>query len=181
MIRAFIAVNIDPTIRARIGEIEKDFDIKGIKLVDPELIHITLKFLGYVEEGRIDEIVDALKKVKVPPFTARFRSIGGFPNARSPRVIWIGAEPGENFASLNVQVEDLMADRGFEREGRFHPHATIGRVKFPAPEQKQRLPGLFEKYKDFDAGSMKVDRIHIMKSTLSPKGPKYEALRENRL
>lgn len=178
MIRAFIAVNIDQTIRARIGEIEKDFDIKGIKLVDPELIHITLKFLGYVEEGRIDEIADALKKVKVSPFTARYRSIGGFPNARSPRVIWIGAEPGENFTSLNVQVEDLMADLGFEREGRFHPHATIGRVKIPGPEQKQRLPGLFEKYRDFDAGSMKVDRIHVMQSRLSPKGPKYEALRE---
>jgi RNA 2',3'-cyclic 3'-phosphodiesterase len=181
MIRAFVAVNIDPTIRARIGEIEKDFDIKGIKLVDPELIHITLKFLGYVEEGRIDEIADALKKVKVPPFTARFRSIGGFPNARSPRVIWIGAEPGENFTSLNVQVEDLMSDLGFEREGRFHPHATIGRVKFPDPEQKQRLPGLFEKHRDFEAGSMKVDRIHVMQSRLSPKGPKYEALREIRL
>jgi 2'-5' RNA ligase len=55
---------------------------------------------------------------------------------------------------------------------------TIGRVKFPDPEQKQRLPGLFEKYKDFEAGSMKVDRIHVMQSRLSPKGPKYEALRE---
>ncbi len=71
MIRTFVAVNMDPAIRARIGEAEKDFDIKGVKLVDPELIHITLKFLGYVEEGRIDEIADALKKVKVAPFTAR--------------------------------------------------------------------------------------------------------------
>lgn len=178
MIRAFVAVNLDPAIRYQIGEIEKDFDIRGIKLVDPELIHITLKFLGYLGEDRIDGIADALKKVKVPPFTARFRSIGGFPNARSPRVIWIGAEPGDDFVSLNRQVEDLMADQGFEREGRFHPHATIGRVKFPDPEQKQKLPQLFEKYRDFDAGSMKVDRIYVMKSTLGPKGPKYEVLRE---
>ncbi len=58
---------------------------------------------------------------------------------------------------------------------------TIGRVKFPDPEQKQRLPGLFEKYRDFEAGAMKVDRIHVMQSRLSPKGPKYEALREIRL
>ena len=181
MIRTFIAVNLDPAIRARIGEAEEDFKIKGVRLVDPELIHVTLKFLGNVEEGRIDEIADALKKVKMAPFDARVRSIGGFPNDRSPRVIWIGAEPGENFSGLNRQVEDRLADIGFEREGRFKPHVTIGRVKFPDPEQKQRLPGLFEKYRDFEAGAMKVDRIHVMQSRLSPKGPKYEALREIRL
>jgi 2'-5' RNA ligase len=178
MIRTFIAVNLDPAIKARIGEAEEDFRIKGVRPVDPELIHVTLKFLGNVEEGRIDEIADALEKVKVAPFTARIGSIGGFPNARSPRVIWIGAEPAESFVDLNRQVEDRLADIGFEREGRFNAHVTIGRVKFPDPEQKQRLPGLFEKYKDFEAGSMKVDRIHVMQSRLSPKGPKYEALRE---
>jgi RNA 2',3'-cyclic 3'-phosphodiesterase len=181
MIRTFIAVNLDPAIRARIGEAEEDFKIKGVRPVDPELIHVTLKFLGNVEEGRIDEIADALKKVKVAPFDAQVRSIGGFPNDRSPRVIWIGADPGENFVDLNRQVEDVLADIGFEREGRFKPHVTIGRVKFPDPEQKQRLPGLFAKYRDFDAGSMKVDRIYVMQSRLSPKGPKYEALREIRL
>jgi 2'-5' RNA ligase len=178
MIRTFIAVNLDPAIRARIGEAEQDFKIKGIKLVDPELIHVTLKFLGNVEEGRIDEIADALEKVETAPFTANVRGIGGFPNARSPRVIWIGAEPAEAFGELNRQVEDRLADIGFEREGRFNAHVTIGRVKFSDPEQKQRLPGLFEKYSGFEAGSMKVDRIYIMKSTLGPKGPKYEALRE---
>jgi 2'-5' RNA ligase len=178
MIRTFIAVNLDPAIKARIGVAEEDFRIKGVRPVDPELIHVTLKFLGNVEEGRIDEIADALEKVKVAPFTARIGSIGGFPNARSPRVIWIGAEPAESFVDLNRQVEDRLADIGFEREGRFNAHVTIGRVKFPDPEQKQRLPGLFEKYKDFEAGSMKVDRIHVMQSRLSPKGPKYEALRE---
>jgi 2'-5' RNA ligase len=178
MIRTFIAVNLDPAIRARIGEAEGDFKIKGVKLVDPELIHVTLKFLGNVEDGRIDEIAAALRQVKVAPFTARVGSIGGFPNARSPRVIWIGAEPAEAFVELNRQVEDALAGIGFEREGRFNAHVTIGRVKFPDPEQKQKLPGLFEKYRGFEAGSMRVDRIHVMKSTLSPKGPKYEALRE---
>ncbi|OPY25743.1 MAG: 2',5' RNA ligase family [Methanocella sp. PtaU1.Bin125] len=178
MIRAFVAVNLEQSIRDRIGEAEKDFDIKGIKPVDPALIHVTMKFLGNVEESRVDEIAAALGKVKVPPFTARIRSIGGFPNARSPRVIWIGAEPGETFAEMNRQVEDALAGIGFEREGRFKPHVTIGRVKFPDPAQKQKLPLLFEKYRDFDAGAMRVDRLHLMKSTLSPKGPKYEALRE---
>jgi RNA 2',3'-cyclic 3'-phosphodiesterase len=178
MIRTFVAVNLDQAIRDRIGEAEKDFSMKGLKLVDPALIHVTMKFLGNVEENRIDEIADALKKVKVPPFTAHIRSIGGFPNARSPRVIWIGAEPGENFTEMNRQVEDVLAGIGFEREGRFKPHVTIGRVKFSDPMQKQRLPQLFEKYSDFDAGTMQVDRMHLMKSTLSPKGPKYEALRE---
>ncbi|HUL61656.1 MAG TPA: RNA 2',3'-cyclic phosphodiesterase [Methanocella sp.] len=178
MIRTFIAVNLSQAIRDRIGEAERDFAIRGVKLVDPRLVHVTLKFLGNVDEGRIDAIADALKAVRVAPFAADVRGIGGFPNERSPRVIWIGAEPGGTFVDLNRQVEDAMAGLGFAREGRFKPHVTIGRVKFPDPEQKQRLPGLFERYRAFDAGSMPVDRIHVMKSTLSPKGPKYEALKE---
>lgn len=179
MIRTFVAVNLDPAIKEKIGEAARDFEMKGIKTVRPELVHVTLKFLGDVEEGRIDEIAEALKTVKVPPFTAQLRSIGGFPGSRNPRVIWIGAEG--QFEELNRQVEEALSKIGFPREGRFSAHATIGRVKFPTPEQKQRLPLLFEKYKDFFAGSMPVDKIHVMKSTLSPQGPTYEAIREIRL
>ncbi len=85
MIRTFIAVNLDPAIRARIGEAEEDFRIKGVRLVDPELIHVTLKFLGNVEEGRIDEIADALKKVEVAPFDApRTDRSAAFPTTGAP-------------------------------------------------------------------------------------------------
>jgi RNA 2',3'-cyclic 3'-phosphodiesterase len=176
MIRAFIAVNLTPEIRKRIGDAERDFDMKGVKLVEPSLIHVTLKFLGNIEESRVGEIEAALKKVTVKHFHARLRSLGGFPNPRSPRVIWVGAEG--DFQELYEQVEALMEEIGFAREGRFEPHATIGRVKFPTPEQKQKLPGLFEKYKGFEAGEMSVDSIHIMRSTLSPKGPRYDVLKE---
>ncbi|CAJ36492.1 2'-5' RNA ligase [Methanocella arvoryzae MRE50] len=177
MIRTFIAVNLDPAIKEKIAEAVGDFNMKGLKTVEPELVHITLKFLGNVEEDRIDAIADALKEgVTVEPFTATFRSIGGFPGTKNPRVIWIGAEGP--FEALNKQVEDALAGIGFEREGRFNAHVTIGRIKFSTPEQKQRLPLLFEKYRDFYAGTQPVDRIHVMKSTLSPKGPKYEAIRE---
>jgi 2'-5' RNA ligase len=177
MIRTFIAVNLEQGIKDRIAEAGRDFDIKGVKPVEPELVHVTLKFLGNVEESKIDAISEALRAgVKVAPFTARIRSIGGFPTSRSPRVIWIGAEGG--FEELYRQVEDAMAGLGYEREGRFRSHVTIGRVKFSTPEQKERLHLLFEKYRDFDAGSMLVDRVSVMKSSLSPKGPRYEALKE---
>ena len=176
MIRVFIAVNLDPAIREKIGEVCRNFEMKGVKTVKPELAHITLKFLGYVDEGRVDEVAGALKAITVPSFTARFRSIDGFPGQKNPRVIWIGAEGP--FNDLNRQTEDAMSGVGFPREDRFNAHITIGRIKFTTPEQKQRLPQLFERYKDFNAGSMVVDRIHVMKSTLSPAGPTYEALRE---
>jgi 2'-5' RNA ligase len=179
MIRAFISVNLKQEIRHKIGEAERDFAMEGVKLVEPGLVHVTLKFLGYIEEDRVGEIEAALKNVKVKPFLAEFKSLGGFPNTRSPRVIWIGAEG--DFIELNRQVEGLMEKIGFEREGRFEPHVTIGRVKFPTPEQKQKLPALFEKYKDFNAGGMLVDSIYLMKSTLSPKGPTYDVLKEIKL
>jgi len=179
MIRAFISVNLTPEIKEKIGAAERDFDMKGVKLVDPLLIHVTLKFLGNIEEDKVDKIDAALKKVTVKPFKATFKSLGGFPNSRSPRVIWIGAEG--DFVELNEQVEALMEKIGFATEGRFNAHVTIGRVKFPDPAQKEKLPGLFEKYAGYDAGSMTVDAIYLMRSTLSPKGPKYDVLKEIKL
>jgi 2'-5' RNA ligase len=179
MIRAFIAVNLDEGIKEKIGAACQDFNVRGIKLVEPGLVHITLKFLGNIEESRADDIEGALKKVVVKPFEAKFHSIGAFPGIKNPRVIWVRAEG--DFIELNRQVESLMADIGFEKEGRFDPHVTIGRVKFPSPEQKEKLPKLFEKYKGFYAGSMIVSSINLMKSTLSPKGPKYDVLKEIRL
>ncbi|HTY89974.1 MAG TPA: RNA 2',3'-cyclic phosphodiesterase [Methanocella sp.] len=176
MIRAFISAGLTPQIREKIGEAERDFDMEGVRLVEPSLIHVTLKFLGNIEESRVDGIEAALKKVTVKPFRAKMRSLGGFPNPRSPRVIWVGAEG--DFVELNKQVEALMEEVGFPREGRFQSHVTIGRVKFSTPEQKQKLPALFQKYKYFDAGDMTVDTIHLMKSTLSPKGPRYDVLKE---
>ncbi|MCD1294697.1 RNA 2',3'-cyclic phosphodiesterase [Methanocella sp. CWC-04] len=179
MIRTFIAVNLDDKIREKIGELKEELSIKGIKPVEPELVHITLKFLGNVEEYRVDDIEKALKKVSVAPFQAKFSSLGSFPGTKNPRVIWIGAEG--DFVELNRQVEDAMAEIGFEREGRFEPHVTIARVKMPSLEIKQRLPKFFEKHKDFYAGDMMVDSIYLMKSTLSPKGPRYDVVKEIRL
>ena len=176
MIRTFIAVNLTPELKRKIGEVAKDFDINGVKPVDSGLLHVTIKFLGPTEESKVDSIADALKKVTVKPFEAKFGSIGGFPNPRSPRVIWVHAEG--NFEELNRQAEDLMSGLGFEREGRFSPHVTVARVKFQSQEQKDKLPGLFEKYKDFKPGNMEVNSIYLMKSILSPKGPKYEVLKE---
>lgn len=176
MIRAFVAVGLTPEIRGRIGEAERDFGIPGIRLVDPSLVHVTLKFLGSIDEGRAADVDEALRKVTLRPFTARMRSIGGFPDERRPRVIWVGAEGA--FTELNGQVEGLLEAAGFPREGRFRPHVTIGRVKFASPEQVRKLPGLFEKYRDFDAGSMTVDSIQLMKSTLGPRGPRYDVLKE---
>lgn len=179
MIRAFISVNLTPEIHRKIGDVEQSFNIKGIKLVEPEMVHVTLKFLGNIEESMVGDIEATLKNVTVKPFLAGFRSLGGFPNTKSPRVIWIGAQG--DFNGLNEQVEGLMEGLGFKREGRFEPHVTIGRVKFSTPEQKQKLPQLFEKYKDYDAGSMYVDSICLMKSTLGPNGPKYDVLKEIKL
>lgn len=185
MIRSFVAVNLTPEIKEKIGEAEREFDIKGIKTVDPALVHVTMKFLGSIDESRIGDIEAALKNVKVAPFDAKIRGIGCFPGEKNPRVIWIGAEGGigaeGDFVEMNRQVEDLLEPLGFPKEGRFKSHVTIGRVKFPSPEQKQRIPELIKKYRSFDAGSMRVESMHIMKSTLSPKGPSYEALKEIKL
>jgi 2'-5' RNA ligase len=171
-IRCFVAVDLPSKMRDQIGVVQQEIDLPGVKLVQSNLVHVTLKFLGDVPSSKVDRLVEALRGIDHPSFTARVKGVGAFPG-RSLRVIWIGAQ-GE-FEGLHRLVDQALLPLGFEREGRrFSAHATIARVKRPGRDMNQLLSPRLSQFKEMDLGEFQVSEFVLKKSTLTPEGPIYE-------
>ncbi len=175
LIRTFIAVELDPSFTEKIRELQGRFSDFDLKFVDPELVHITLKFLGNVEESRISSLSAALDSITCEPFEAKVGGLGVFPKPSNPKVLWLGATG--NFRALHDDVENLLKPFKFEKDDReFTAHATLARVKFLKKEQKNEFINNVNELKDIEIGNMWVNRVLFKKSTLTPKGPIYETL-----
>lgn len=179
-IRCFIAADIGEDIRARLksaqDELKKSRD--DIKWVRPRGIHLTLKFLGNVDSGIIQGIVEAVKVkcLSHEPFVLRVRGIGCFPGVKRPRVIWAGAEdPEGRLRSLQQDVVLSLVPLGFEKEGRpFRGHLTLGRVR--RGRIGQGLRGMIEERSEFEFGILHFDKLILFRSELRPEGARYTVL-----
>ena len=175
-LRCFVAVELPENMRNEIGRIEEGLRMPGLRLVKPDLCHITLKFLGDVPTQKIEKICETLRSVRVAPFNAAVYGMGAFPG-RSIRVVWLGLEG--DFSDLFTQVEESLSQLGFERERRnFSPHVTLGRVGRTSQELSGQIATRLEKFAKVDLGSFSVDRFFLKKSTLTREGPIYEDLAE---
>jgi len=175
-IRCFVAVDLPAHMREEIGRLQSQIATEGLRLVRPELVHVTLRFLGDVPEGRIKKVAEALRGVRARPFAAQVRGMGAFPG-RTVRVIWLGLEG--NFEALYHGVEAKLAPFGFEREARgFSPHITLGRVGRPSAEINRKLAAKMAALSGVDLGIFTVDRFLLKKSTLTRGGPIYDDLAE---
>ncbi len=181
--RAFISIDIEESsIRSAIQEIQNELSLNGIRLVNPSLIHLTLKFLGETAESKIDKIAQSLIEIatKTKFFEIPFKGIGVFPNLRRPRVIWVGVEDDNvktQLRNLANSIDHSMNKFGFPLEKRkFSSHLTIGRIKFTNPALISKLKNSITTYADQPFGNQGVQEIRLKKSTLTPKGPIYEIL-----
>ncbi len=173
-IRCFVAVDLPSAMRDQIAAMQNEIDVPGVKLVKPDLIHLTLKFLGDVAPRKVDQVTEALRKIEFPAFDAKVSGVGTFPG-KTIRVVWIGAQG--NFPELHRHVDDALAPLGFEREMReFSAHATIARVRRPNPEMNQLLASRLTPFKKVELGEFQVDRFLLKQSTLTPGGPIYDDL-----
>ncbi|MCK8817767.1 RNA 2',3'-cyclic phosphodiesterase [Natroniella sulfidigena] len=183
--RVFIALELARNVQQKL---EKTTNMlrdcsQQVNWVKPFNFHLTLKFLGEIREEQLEEIEEeltGLKEVK-EPFKILLDGLGAFPNLEYPKVIWVGIEEGrEQLVRLQEEIEDRLADLGFEREQReYTPHVTLGRVK-----QKDGLEGIKKQLDDFPfriSASQKVEQISIIKSELTARGPIYTTLSEIKL
>ncbi len=184
-IRTFIAIDVPEKIKEQIFEVEKEL-IKscneGVKWEEKEKFHITLKFLGDVNENAIDSIYDVLSEnlTGFGKFSVIYKGVGCFPDLKRPRVIWIGCEdPSGKLFELQKIVEEKMSELGFEKEDKeYHPHVTLGRVKNP-----RNISNLIKKIEsiNFESEAGEVTEVLIMKSDLKPSGSVYTVLRKIKL
>jgi 2'-5' RNA ligase len=183
--RTFISVELPDEVKKNIVELVNELKATeaAVKWVTAENLHITLKFLGWVEDRNLDNLIDLTTKAVAGngSFKARFEGLGTFPEGKTPRVVWVGTvEGGDRLCNLAKNLEEALSKAGFRKEEReFRSHITIGRVK----EKKgvEKLKEKIKSIKDAKFGEALVDRIYIMKSSLTPKGPIYEIVKEVKL
>ena len=187
MIRAFIAVEIPHDIRAAIAEAQARLKRAhlGVKVswTKVDNIHITLQFLGYIEEEAVAKVGAALEQAVAehPAFELDVRGTGAFPDERRARVFWIGCDDSAGkLKALAQAVQTAMQPLGFEPEHReFSAHLTLGRVKFPKPDVA--LTKALDSIKNEAFGMMRVDAVHLFQSQLHPEGSIYSKLSSHRL
>lgn len=145
-----------------------------INWVNPENIHITLKFFGETEENRIEQISSLLREVSTnhPSFKIGLQDIGIFGSHYKPRVIWFGIKKSRELESLASIVHDRMDNIGFIKDRQnFVPHLTIGRIKFI--DNKQRFSELIQKNNSIQIQELNITEFYLFESILSSSGPKY--------
>jgi 2'-5' RNA ligase len=185
LIRSFLAIELPKLILRKIEEVQRDLRSThaDVRWVNPEKIHLTLKFFGNIEESRIDPIFKSIEEPirNTPPFSLEVKGVGAFPQLRNPRVIWMGLV--DRKAILNPfqkQIETQLEKIGFQPEDRsFHPHLTLGRMK--SNRGKEELVGRIEKHREEEFGDFLVGRVILFKSDLKPLGPIYTLLKELKL
>jgi RNA 2',3'-cyclic 3'-phosphodiesterase len=184
-VRTFISIHIPDTVRGDIGAmVDRLRPTAGadVKWVRPESLHLTLKFLGDLEEGRIAAVGTTVETAVSarPAFNVALGGTGAFPNPRRPSVLWIGVPLGaEPMAALAGEIESALAGLGFEREKRpFSAHLTIGRVR-PAGNAGRTVERMEES--GFKSDPFTVGAVHLMKSELQRSGAEYTVLRTIKL
>jgi len=187
MIRAFIAIDISDEVRAAITEAQARLKRAhvGVKVSWTKIdnVHLTLQFLGHVEEATIPRISQSLSAVaeRHAVFDIPVRGAGAFPSEKSPRVLWVGCDDSDGqLKALGRAVQSEMEQFGFEPEHReFSAHLTLGRIKFPKPDTA--LTRALDSIKNQDFGTMRVEAIHLFESRLHPEGSIYSKLSSHRL
>jgi 2'-5' RNA ligase len=180
--RGFIAIDITAT--PQMITFEKEIVKTGadVKLVEPENIHITVKFLGDTNENHIDAIEQSMKEAvsEIKPFPISLKGTGVFPNQNYIKVIWIGIKDEGNIQNIARAIDTTLAPLGFKKETRgFSPHLTIGRVK--TARNKDQLLKVIGNYTEMEFTVQTVHALLLKKSDLTPKGPIYINLRETPL
>jgi len=182
--RLFVALDIDPDIRERIGAFRNQMRMVApdVRWVGPETFHVTLQFLG--ETKKVDEVRRALKEVKAEAMQLTFRGAGFFPNPKTPRVFWVGIESDQRLQTLADSVASATRPLGFERDvGPYTPHLTLARSGSgrprPIPGERpasglQRVREELAKLPPPDFGTMTAHEFFLYESHLSPAGARYE-------
>ena len=171
-VRAFVALELEPRLRDAMGELQARLHprLGNVRLVRPEGIHLTLRFLGSTTAPQRDAMrpILAAAASACPPAEVRVAGLGTFPERGSPRVLWLGLDVPPSIGELQKACERAALAAGFETEDRpFQAHLTLGRWRDRAP--RPELP-------EADLGTTRLERLVLFKSDLRPGGAVYTPL-----
>jgi RNA 2',3'-cyclic 3'-phosphodiesterase len=170
-VRAFVALELDARLREAIGALQDRFRaLAGLRLVRPEGVHLTLRFLGASSRSQLEQIAPQLASAAADcrGFDARVQGLGAFPAHGAPRVLWLGIELPEAVRELQRACERAARAAGFEPEERpFAPHLTLGRFRERVPRPTLAAA---------DLGTTRIDTLALVRSEMRPGGAVYTPL-----
>ncbi|MDD5088276.1 MAG: RNA 2',3'-cyclic phosphodiesterase [bacterium] len=177
--RLFVAIDLPEQWKQILAEPEAHIGWlgRGVRWVEPRGMHLTLKFLGEVEDDRLDDLDAALRSAcsEIAAFSMRLKNTGVFPNPKRPRIYWAGIEAPPILLELQHRVDDAMQQLGFDRdEHPFRPHLTLARIKEPIG--KDRMTEALLNFR-LESEPIPVREVLLVRSHLAREGARYEALR----
>ena len=186
LIRLFIAVEVeDANVLKRIitfrDQVVACARGRGVKAVEDENIHLTIRFIGEVPEALLPSIEKCLDLcASVKKFKVIVKGVGAFPSLSRPRVIWVGVEEGaDQFRQLRKILDNCLKDIVSPDKHEFTPHITIARVK--GSIDRECLASLISENQDLVFGEYTVTTVKLKRSILRPQGPLYIDLKSVKL
>jgi 2'-5' RNA ligase len=185
-VRTFIAVGLIQSIRDRCVSMQETLARIGtdVKWVEVENMHVTLLFLGEVDERVMPDVCRevAVCCEQYEGFTLGVETLGCFPNPRRPKIVWVGIGEGrDELVALHDALEPPLLELGcYRREDRpYSPHVTLGRVQ--GDNNTDKLAAELVKRASWKAGETEIREVLVMSSELTPKGPTYAVLGRGKL
>ncbi len=180
--RAFIAADLGtlPAVAAFAQELKEASP--GLKVVSPDHLHLTLKFLGDTEEGLVPDLIAVIRAscAGVPPVDLQVRGTGAFPSFSRMSVLWLGIEGAEPLARIAGALDRALEPLGYATERRpWAAHLTLARMKGGLGLERAR--SLLEAQRTASFGAVRVDDVRLKKSVLTPQGPVYSTVEAVRL
>ncbi len=173
--RVFLGIPISEELKKKISSVTREIQMKGVKAVEPENLHWTVRFFGELDEkqlARVKKLMDSLESGKME---IELRGVGTFPNERFMKVIWIGVGSGkEEFTAFLKNVNKKFS--GIGKDSEVVPHLTIGRVK--ALREKERLAKNVNKIRNAEIGKMFLEKMVLYESVLKGSGPVYREIKK---
>jgi len=185
--RVFIGLDIPDPIRAAIARyLDGLRNFADVRWVRPESFHVTLKFIGEQKPEQVEQIQRELTAIKAAPFGIAFRDTGFFPNAKHPRVFWVGIHAPDALTQLAAAVDEAVGRTGVPRESNaYRPHLTLARSGSGRPHDRpgdradtglRRLSDKLQPLPPPDFGTMTAREFFLYESQLSPSGARYSKL-----
>jgi 2'-5' RNA ligase len=167
-VRLFIAIDLPAAHRAALAALGAP--TRGLAWTSPEQLHLTLRFLGDIEETRIADLTTALARVRVEPFVLPLEGLGTFPPRGSAQVLWVGVGHGHpRLFQLRQQIDDSLLALGLPVDLRvFHPHVTLARVKRDA--SPATVAQVLKRHREFAAAPFRAEAFNLYASELLPAG-----------
>lgn len=171
--RLFIAIELPDHCKRGLGELRAA--IPGVRWVPAEQIHLTLAFLGEVDEETSGRLAAALARIQAPPFTLSCTGTGCFPNRHRPRVLWVGVNPDPGLTGLAAMIHDAVLACGIAQEERpFSPHLTLARLKLPCARE---VGAFLDLHPGVDLPPFPVTEFILFQSRLTRQGAEHIPVR----